>query len=95
MTNMQICGAAEAVISALLVTSMRKATKFLGPNLTVKATRQGKFDRRCRQQTFILTIGKPNYAEREFIKKCRKAGEPLPVKKVQLKSQPQRRKGSR
>jgi hypothetical protein len=33
----------------------------------------------------VFTIGKPNYEEREFIKKCKKAGEPFPVKKIQVK----------
>jgi hypothetical protein len=33
------------------------------------------------------TIGIPNYL-REFIRKCKKAGEPFPVKKIQLKFLP-------
>ena len=38
-----------------------------------------------------LTCGKPNFAERAFVKKAVKAGEPFPVRKVQLKFPPQRR----
>ena len=54
----------------------------------VKATRKlyGK-KRRPSQKSLevILTAGKPNYEERAFIKKLGKAGEPFPVKKVQMK----------
>jgi hypothetical protein len=31
-----------------------------------------------------FTIGKPNYAERAFIKKCQRAGERFPVRRIQL-----------
>lgn len=40
----------------------------------------------------ILTIGKPNHSERKFIKDCKKAGEPFPVKGVILKFPPQPRR---
>lgn len=63
-----------------------RATKFLGPDLVVRATRPHKYDRRNRSNTVVVTVGKPNYREREFIKACRKAGEPLPVKKIQLQA---------
>lgn len=83
--------AAEAVVSALFVLSDRhKATKFIGPNLVVKATRRGRFDRRSNNVEMVLTIGRPNHAERKFLKKLKKAGESLPVKKVQLKNYPKK-----
>lgn len=41
---------------------------------------------------FVLKIGKPNYLERDFVKMCKKAGEPLPVKKVQIKHYPKKKK---
>jgi hypothetical protein len=92
-TQVKICNAAEAVVSSLIVMSdQRKATKFLGPNLVVKLTSQRKYSKRERQRTFLLTIGKPNYAERKFVKECKKAGEPFPVEKVQLKAHPVPRK---
>lgn len=65
-----------------------KATKYVAENVTVKATRKlygGKIDRRYKRTEIMLTIGPPNYAERQFIKTLKKAGEPFPVKKVQLK----------
>ena len=74
------------VVGTLLADStLKKATKFITPQFTVKATRQHKYDGRAAQQTFLVTIGKPNYAERSFIKLAKMAGESFPIKKIQLK----------
>jgi len=68
-----------------------KATKYFGDKLTVKATRKlfkyngRKVDNRRKTVEIMFTIGSPNYEEREFIKKCFKAGKSLPVKEIQLK----------
>lgn len=67
-----------------------KATKYYGDRLIVKATlRKDKHFKGTHTKwpfvTILFTVGKPNYEEREFIKKCFAAGEPLPVKKIQLK----------
>lgn len=62
----------------------RRATKYISPSVTVKATRQRKPGKRDPQETFIVTAGLPNYRERRFIQACKKAGEPFPVKKMQL-----------
>lgn len=66
-----------------------KAVKFIEPNFIVRATRRtfgGKVrNKRGENIEINLTIGKPNYLEREFVKLARKAKEPFPVKKVQLK----------
>lgn len=67
---------------------VRKATVYLSDKLTVKITRQHKYKKRDRSHTLVLTYGQPNYLEREFIKQCKKAGEPFPVKKVQLRMWP-------
>lgn len=72
------------LFSAVLTDGIRKATKFIAPNLVVKATRRHKPDKRERLKEIVVTIGRPNYAEREFIRSCRKAGEPFPVRKLQL-----------
>lgn len=68
------------------------ATKYLAPNLVVRATRRGKFDKRNRSFEFVVTIGKPNYRERDFIAQCKRAGEKFPIKKIQLKYPPKSRK---
>jgi hypothetical protein len=72
------------LLETLLDADARKVTKYLAPDLTVKATRQGRRHRGSRQQTFLVTIGTPNYAERAFIKACQAAGETFPVKKIQI-----------
>jgi hypothetical protein len=72
---------------------VRQATSYESEKLVVKATAQtyGKNGKRKRpdlrtnRETFLVTVGAPNYAEREFIKQLVKAGEPFPVKKIQLK----------
>lgn len=63
------------------------ATKYLSSKLIIRATRRrykGKISNK-RPFEVMLTMGKPNYREREFIRKCKKAKEPFPVKKIQLK----------
>lgn len=80
------------VIDALLGQKAIKATYYLSPKLIIRAVRKtyknGTAKRhilRSANTEVMLTIGKPNYREREFIKELRKAGEPFPVKKIQLK----------
>jgi len=72
----------------ILVGGAYKATKYLNDKLTIKATRKRYKDKILKNRAIdiIFTIGKPNYEEREFIKKCKKAGELFPVKKIQVKS---------
>jgi hypothetical protein len=67
-----------------------KATKYLTEQLTIKATRKrfkNKIYKTGKITEIMFTIGRPNYQEREFIKLCKKSGEPFPIKKVQLKKQ--------
>ena len=76
-----------AVVELLLLAEAHKATKYISDNFVINATRKvfgGKIDKRSKSIDIVLKIGKPNYAEREFIKKCKLAGEPFPVKKIQL-----------
>lgn len=71
----------------ILVGGAYKAVKYLDEKETIKATRKrygGKI-RKGRTIDIVFTVGKPNFEEREFIKKCKKAGEPFPIKKIQLK----------
>lgn len=84
--------AAESIVSILLSEpDIHTATKYIDPKTTVRGTFVGKRDRRSKRNTIALSIGTPNYAEREFIKQCNKSGEPFPVKKVQLKFYPKKK----
>jgi len=71
----------EDVINAAAVRDIKTATKYISEMITVKATK------RCVKKLkteFVVTIGKPNFKEREFIKLAKKSGEPFPIKKIQL-----------
>lgn len=75
-------------IEMLLRMKARSATKFLDPKTTVRVSRQifkRGGERRGANATLLITLGAPNYSARRFIKACKKAGEPFPVKHVQLK----------
>jgi hypothetical protein len=74
------------VFEAVALWGAKKATKYLSPRETVKATYQGKRDRRLGTHTILVTFGRPNYHERQRIRTLRRAGEPFPVKKLELKS---------
>ena len=73
------------VVGTAIKTGAYRATKYISPKMTVKATRRHKLDKRAPIQEFVITIGKPNYLERLFIKLLKKSGEPFPVRKIQLK----------
>ena len=78
---MAFTGLAQQIIKGGAI----KATAYISPKMTVKAHRRGKINKRSRSVEMVFTVGAPNYEEREFIKKCKKAGEPFPVKKIQVK----------
>ena len=80
--------AALAKCLAALAPNVRKATVYLDEKNVVSICRRFKFSKRNMRDDFVVKIGRPNFEEREFIRRCKKAGEPLPVKKVQLKFWP-------
>lgn len=71
--------------------AVKTAVKYLAPDFTVRVTRQRKEDRRQRSSTFLVTVGKPNFLGRKFVKDCLAAEEPFPVRKVQLQRYPKRK----
>ena len=74
------------VIEAVLTGKVVRATKYISPKEIIRATRTRFHGKITNGNIEIsLTIGRPNYLEREFIKLCQKSGEPFPVKKIQLK----------
>ena len=81
------------VVRELLESDAKKVTAYLTPKLTVKASRltfDGKVDQRSARADVRLTLGVPNHSERAFIKSCVAAGEPFPVKKMQIRMPPVR-----
>ena len=63
-----------------------KATKYLGENQVIKATRRMyKYGGNKEIESILITMGSPNYSEREFIKLYKKAKGTFPMKKIQIK----------
>ena len=87
MEKNEILRAVAQVTEYMLDHSIVKATKFISPKHIVRAVRKqyGKKINTRGNIEVTLTIGRPNYAEREFIKTLQKAKEPFPVKNVLLK----------
>ena len=76
----------ELIECILTVNNMTKATKYYSKTEVVRATRRtynGKIWK-IGNVEILLTIGKPNFRERKFIKLCEKTSEPFPIKKVQF-----------
>ncbi len=75
----------KVVMAMLECRDLRKATLYLDPETSVRCARRFKLHKLSRRDELLLTLGRPNYNERAFIRACKKAGEPFPVKKLQLK----------
>lgn len=83
-----------SVVSMLLGTGAHTATKYLSPTRVVRATRQlfkGKINHKGQSHHIILTVGEPNSRERDFVKRCQKAAERFPVRKIQVKFPPKKK----
>jgi hypothetical protein len=62
-----------------------RGTQYVSPKEVVRVTRRryrGKVKARGPIE-LTVTVGRPNYRERLFVKRCVKAGEPFPVKRIQ------------
>lgn len=83
----QEMNALTKLIAAMIDPNVRTATAYLSPKYTMRFSRIHRH-RRARSRTFALTLGTPNYEARQFIKRAKKAKEPFPVKRVQLRMWP-------
>ena len=79
------------VVETLINTDGKRAVKYLDAKTVVSACRRFKRSSRAQVADFVLKIDAPNYLERKFISACKAAGEPFPVKKVQIKAWPVKR----
>lgn len=90
--NLQERCAVDEVIG-MIEGDVCRATKFLSPTTIVRAVRKvyrGKFS--AGNMEIILTVGKPNYQEREFIKVCKEKKCLFPVDEVRIKRLPVKKK---
>lgn len=81
-----------AVALMLVDKTIKRATKYYSPKRTMKVTRQRPPSGRERGETFLVSVGKPNFAERKFIADCQKAGEKFPVRKLLVTHYPRRKR---
>jgi hypothetical protein len=63
----------------------KRATAYLTSRLVAKATVRGNPRRNASSRSVLVTVGAPNVHEQKFIRQCLRAGEPFPVRKIQLK----------
>lgn len=71
--------AQEALSILLEQPLMRQAVVLCAIHLTVVATRIHKQQKRARSESFVVTIGKPNYANKRRIAVLLRRGETLPA----------------
>lgn len=91
MINAILSRVFATVCGALIASDAKTAVKYIDEKTIVRATWRLKRKAQNRRNEIAITYGAPNYAEREFIKKCKKAGEPLPVKKIQFRFYPKKK----
>lgn len=90
--------AVRTIITAMINDSeIRQGTIYASANKTIKVTHihNRSVSRKPRVDSNMdlrVTIGRPNYPERKFIKMCKRAGEPFPVKKIQFKFFPAKKR---
>lgn len=80
------------VCHALINSDAKSAVKYVDEKTVVRATWHNKPSGRNYRETMVVSFGLPNYLEREFIAKLKKAGESFPVKKVQFRPYPKAKK---
>ena len=75
---------------ALIGSDAKTATKYLAPNMVVRATWRHKPHSKNLREEMVVTYGNPNYREHDFVRACKKAGEPFPIKKIQFRQWPKK-----
>lgn len=74
---------------------LRSCTVYVSDKMRVTATRLFRSDRRNTRESLMVTYGSLNYAGREFVKACKQAGEPLPVRQPQYRWWPKKKKSKK
>lgn len=69
-------------LQTVVSSKIKSATRFLSPTDCVKVTRQTPKQRGAHSETFLVTLGKPNFLGRRFVKSHVKAGGKFPVTKA-------------
>ena len=82
----------DQLVATLLDTKAVSAVKYVDEKHIVRVTRP-TYNRKFStgNVTIVLTIGKPNFEERAFIKLLKKSGEKFPLRKPQLRFLPKKK----
>lgn len=91
MWDAQLARAVAQTVGMALQNKAHRATKYISPTFVVRATQRRLRGKLRKDVDLVVTAGRPNFIDRQFIKRANKAGEPFPVKKIQLKFPPRRR----
>lgn len=84
------------IIEALMLQpEMRSAVYYESPKQTITVTRRHSHKGRVTRREFVVTVGAPNYLAAKFIKLCKAAKEPFPVKRIQFKPLIKKKKKSK
>lgn len=71
--------------------AVKTVTYYESPRHTIKLTKRHRPRHAYASVSYVLTHGRPNYAERQFIKKAVRAGCHFPIAKLQFKFYPVRK----
>jgi hypothetical protein len=80
----------ECVSAVLGDSNMRRATAYISPTLTIKASAQRRYRKNEKSVTVLVTVGKPNFEQRRFIRVCQKAGMCFPLRQISWKFWPKK-----
>lgn len=58
---------------------IRQQTAIISKLMTVVVTRRHKPSKRASREEFVVTIGRPNYENRQRIKRATRQGDNLPI----------------
>lgn len=82
------------VVAVLECPELKRATKFLDAKTIVRCTRPKRCYGYERWDNVVLTVGRPNHAERKFIRDCQRNHVEGQMKHLQLKWWPKQKKGA-
>lgn len=90
-TPTEIAHATELIMETLTAEPhLRSASYYPTPDAVVTVTRRHKRDKRKAIEEYVLTIGKPNFRGRAWVKLRVKSGKAFPLRELQV-----RRRGKR
>ena len=77
----------QKIVDQMFSNGAWKGTMYISPTQIIRITRVLSHGKLVTGTSFnlVVTVGRPNYSEREFIKVCKKAKETFPIKKIQFK----------